>query len=701
MAFLVSPGVQVKEVDLTNVVPAVATSIGAVAMAAEKGPVSEVTNISSEEQLVKIFGKPQTTSNHYESWFTASSFLAYTNSLNVVRIESGILNATAGSTGLLIRNTDHYLESFSDGQGSVGEWAARTAGTHGNSIGVSICSSANNYSQNAVTTTRSEESAGQTTIDVTDASVFGVGDIVNFGETDGHEYEVTTVNDSGTSDTIVIKLKDDVNGQGLQSTISSGTSIRRRWRFYDLFDGAPGTSTYATQNDRGTLDEIHIVVYDVTGKISGFSVDSNGNRTNAVLETFANLSVNNNAKGPQGDSIFYPDVIYRQSEFVYWMDHNSGGTNWGTDVDGTQEGDILLDGTDTSSTDAGDKLLLDGTDSSGTDSGDNVDLEDGSSTYAVLSLPTRSELSGGTDDYAVTAGELETAYNRFSDTESLDVNLILGGRGGGAGDSASTQDTHVTMLTTFVEKRKDCVAFVSPYRSSTVNVSSSLTQTDNVITAFDLCPSSSYVVFDSGYKYMYDKYNDLFRFVPLNGDTAGLCANTDQVADSFFSPAGFNRGRVRNAIKLSYNPDNAERDRLYRARVNPVVNFSGQGVTLFGDKTALTKPSAFDRINVRRLFLLLEKAIATAAKFQLFEFNDEFTRAQFRNLVEPFLRDVQGRRGISDFSVVADTTYNTGEVIDRNEFVAVIFVKHNRSINFITLNFIATRTGVAFSEVGG
>ena len=701
MAFLVSPGVQVKEVDLTNVVPAVATSIGAIAMAAEKGPVSEVTNISSEEQLVKIFGKPQTTSNHYESWFTASSFLAYTNSLNVVRIESGILNATAGSTGLLIRNTDHYLESFSDGQGSVGEWAARTAGTHGNSIGVSICSSANNYSQNAVTTTRSEESAGQTTIDVTDASVFGVGDIVNFGETDGHEYEVTTVNDSGTSDTIVIKLKDDVNGQGLQNTISSGTSIRRRWRFYDLFDGAPGTSTYATQNDRGTLDEIHIVVYDVTGKISGFSVDSNGNRTNAVLETFANLSVNNNAKGPQGDSIFYTDVIYRQSQFVYWMDHNSGGTNWGTDVDGTQEGDILLDGTDTSSTDAGDKLLLDGTDSDGTDSGDNVDLEDGSSTYAVLSLPTRSELSGGTDDYAVTAGELETAYNRFSDTESLDVNLILGGRGGGAGDSASTQDTHVTMLTTFVEKRKDCVAFVSPYRSSTVNVSSSLTQTDNVITAFDLCPSSSYVVFDSGYKYMYDKYNDLFRFVPLNGDTAGLCANTDQVADSFFSPAGFNRGRVRNAIKLSYNPDNAERDRLYRARVNPVVNFSGQGVTLFGDKTALTKPSAFDRINVRRLFLLLEKAIATAAKFQLFEFNDEFTRAQFRNLVEPFLRDVQGRRGISDFSVVADTTNNTGEVIDRNEFVADIFVKPNRSINFITLNFIATRTGVAFSEVGG
>tara|TARA_Y100001954_G_C15753173_1_gene574833 strand:- start:754 stop:1482 length:729 start_codon:yes stop_codon:yes gene_type:complete len=242
---------------------------------------------------------------------------------------------------------------------------------------------------------------------------------------------------------------------------------------------------------------------------------------------------------------------------------------------------------------------------------------------------------------------------------------------------------------------------VSPHRSATVNVNSSLTQTDNVINAFDLCPSSSFVVFDSGYKYMYDKYNDLFRFVPLNGDTAGLCAFTDQVADSFFSPAGFNRGNLRNAIKLSYNPKKAERDRLYRARINPVVNFPGQGVVLFGDKTALTKPSAFDRINVRRLFLLLEKAIATAAKFQLFEFNDEFTRAQFRNLVEPFLRDIQGRRGITDFKVVADDSNNTGEVIDRNEFIADIFIKPARSINFITLNFIATRTGVAFSEVGG
>ena len=696
MSFLVSPGVNVREVDLTNVVPAVATSIGAIAGAFQKGPVSSVTTISSEEELVQIFGKPQSTSNQFETFFTAANFLQYADNLKVVRAESGVLNATAGGTGLLVRDDDHHQTSFADGQGSVGEWAARTAGTHGNALGVSICASANAYEQTAVTTTSGTEALGQTDISVTDASTINVGDIVNFGET--FEYETTARNT--TTNTITIKLKDDVNGAGLQSQITSGTNIRRRWRFYDLFDGAPGSSDYATQNQRGSNDEIHIVVYDTEGDISGFSVDANGNRTNAVLETFANLSVNPNAKSPQGDSIYYPDRIFKSSQFIYWMDHNTGGLNFGEDISGAT-GSIILDGTDGSSTDAGDNIILNASDSGGTDADGNVTLESGTSGYSEISAPSKTELAGGTDDYALTAGEYESAYDRFEDTESLDINLVLGGRGGGAGDTSSSQDTHVTMLTALVEKRRDCVAFASPYRSATVGVSLSNTATSNVITAFDLCPSSSYVVFDSGYKYMFDKYNDVFRFVPLNGDTAGLCAFTDQIADSFFSPAGFNRGNVRGAVKLSYNPTKAERDRLYRARVNPVVNFPGQGVVLFGDKTALSKPSAFDRINVRRLFLLLEKAIATAAKFQLFEFNDEFTRAQFRNLVEPFLRDIQGRRGITDFSVKADATNNTGEVIDRNEFVADIFIKPARSINFITLNFIAVRTGVSFTEVGG
>ena len=694
MSFLVSPGVHVREIDLTNVVPTVATSIGAIASSFEKGPVGTIVDISSEEELIRTFGRPQNDSNQFENWFAAANFLAYTDALKIVRIASGVTNATANGAGILIRDDDHYDNDFDNGQGSVGEWTARTAGTHGNAVGVSVCASATAYEQTAVTTTSAQEALGQTTISVTDASVFNVGDIVNFGETGNIEYETTAVSTSAS--TIEIKLLDDVNGQGLQNQISSGTNIRRRWRFYGLFDGAPGTSSYATERGRGTGDEMHIVVYDYTGEQSGFDVDSNGNRTNGVLESYANLSKNINAKSPQGDSIYYPYVLRKSSAFVYWTDHNSAGINWGTDIDSVV-GSIVLNGTDANGTDAGDNIQLE--DGSG-DSG-NIAMETGSGSYSALNTPTKSELSGGTDDYAVTAGEIESGYGEFEDTESVDVNLILGGRGGGAGDSASTQDTHVTMLTTLVEKRRDCVAFVSPYRSATVGVSDSITQTDNVVDAFDLCPSSSYVVFDSSYKYQYDKYNDVFRFVPSNGDTAGLCAFTDQVADAFFSPAGFNRGNLRNAIKLSYNPKKSERDRLYRARINPITNFPGQGVCLFGDKTALSKPSAFDRINVRRLFLLLEKAIATASKFQLFEFNDEFTRAQFRNLVEPFLRDIQGRRGITDFKVKCDDSNNTGEVIDKNQFIADIFIKPARSINFITLNFIATRTGVAFSEVGG
>ena len=698
MSFLKSPGVHVREIDLTTIVPAVSTSIGAIAGAFEKGPVNSIVTVGSEEDLVKVFGKPQNSSNQFETFFTAANFLQYTDQLKVVRCESGVTNAIASGTSILIRDDDHYEDSFKDGQASVGEWAARTAGIHGNSLGVSICANATAYEETAVTTTSAEEALGQTVISVTDGTVFTIHDIVNFGETLGFEYQVTAADAS----TITIKLKDDPNGVGLQSTIASGTNIRRRWRFYDLFDAAPGTSDYATQNQRGTLDEIHVVVYDQQGEISGFAAESNGNRTNAVLETFANLSKNPNCKSPQGDSVYYADKIFRTSSFVYWMDHNSAGTNWGTDFTGETSQIVMEDGgTDGAGANAGDNIVLDATGTSNEDENGKIELEIGGTSYAALDTPTTSNLKNGADDYAVTAGELEIAYDNFEDTESVDVNLILGGKGGGAGDTASTQDTHVTMLHALVETRRDCVAFASPHRSATVGVSSSITATDNVVDAFDLCPSSSYMVFDSSYKQMYDKYNDVFRFVPMNGDTAGLCAFTDQVADAWFSPGGFNRGNVRGAIKLSYNPKKSERDQLYRARINPIVDFPGQGVVLFGDKTALAKPSAFDRINVRRLFLVLEKAISTAAKFSLFEFNDEFTRAQFRNLIEPFLRDVQGRRGIFDFRVVADDTNNTGEVIDRNEFIGDIYIKPARSINFITLNFVAVRTGVEFSEVVG
>jgi phage tail sheath protein FI len=330
------------------------------------------------------------------------------------------------------------------------------------------------------------------------------------------------------------------------------------------------------------------------------------------------------------------------------MDHNTSGTNWGNNASGT--------------------------------------------TFTSVTTPTNESLSGGSDGTAVTTGQLKTAYEKFQDAETVDVGLIIAGKG---------DATHIDNLITIAENRKDAIVFASPERSDVVNVTNSNTQTTNVINFFDSINSSSYVVFDSGYKYCYDRYNDVYRFVPLNGDIAGLAARTDLIADAWYSPAGFNRGIIRGAVKLAYNPTKAQRDQLYPKRVNPVSTFPGQGTVLFGDKTGLSSPSAFDRINVRRLFITLEKAISTASKFQLFEFNDEFTRANFRNIVEPFLREVQGRRGITDFLVVCDETNNTGEVIDRNEFVAEIFVKPARSINFITLQFVATRTGVAFEEVAG
>ena len=665
MGFLVSPGVQVKEIDLTNVIPAVATSIGAIAGAFEKGPVSSIVNISSEEELVEIFGKPKTTSNQFETWFSAANFLKYTDTLKVVRAGSGHVNAGANS-GILIRDLDHYDASFSTGQGSHGEWTARTAGTWGNALRVEICPSATAFEQDLSTNNLVDGaiSLGATTVTVDDADAsgyaFNVGDLISFySDTtnlvsidDYNEYEVVSI----SSEVLTVRLKDDPAGAGIQTAIADNSKIKRRWKYADLFTGAPGTSDYNTNAGRGSGDELHVVVADATGAITGYDTDVAGQRTSSVIETFGFMSKNSNAKSPQGDSIYYPDVIRAKSNYIYWTDHISAGSNWGTDT---------------------------------------------TTTYTAVTTTTIDSLTGGTDDLAVTAGELELAYDKFKDSESEDVNLVIGGPSSLVADTKTGMDTHNTMIQALVETRKDCVGFVSPYRSAVVGVTTSTKQAQNVEKAAQALPSSSYMVMDSGYMYMYDKYNDVYRHVPLNGSVAGLCANTDLVADPWFSPAGYNRGTIRGAIKLAFNPDKADRDRLYPARVNPVVNFPGIGVTLFGDKTMQTKPSAFDRINVRRLFLVLEKAIATAAKYQLFEFNDEFTRAQFRNMVEPFLRDVQGRRGITDFLVKCDSSNNTGSVIDRNEFVADIFVKPARSINFITLNFVATRTGVAFSEVGG
>src|SRR5210317_2566519 len=647
MAFQVSPGVLVQEKDLTRIIPAVSTSIGAFAGQFNQGPLDEIVSISSEQELVDTFGKPD--GNNFEWFFSAANYLQYSNALRVVRAtQTSALNATANSSGILVKNTDDYTNNYSTGQAAVGTFAARTAGSWGNNLLVATCPSANAYEQTLTTSQQVDQAdlaVGDLTVTVdSDATTYlNVGDIIEFSTTtgatdfdDGDQYRVTSV--ASTSIGIVQHPR---GAGGLKRVVADDARIKRRWRYYDSVDGAPGTSTW-TSTRSGANDEIHVVVVDEDGGISGTPGE--------VIETFSKLSKAADAKTPQGDINYYPTVIQNKSQYIYWMDHaTDDNTGWGGNAAGQA--------------------------------------------FGAANTNSLESLSGGNNGSTVTDGQLKTAYEKFQDAETVDVGLIM------AGPSGST--THIDNLITIAEERKDSIVFASPQRADVVNITNSNTQTSNVIDFFDNIRSSSYVVFDSGYKYAYDRYSDIYRFVPLNGDTAGLAARTDLVADAWYSPAGFNRGIVRGAVKLAYNPTKSQRDQLYPKRVNPVSTFPGQGTVLFGDKTGLSSPSAFDRINVRRLFIVLEKAIATASKFQLFEFNDEFTRANFRNIVEPFLREVQGRRGITDFLVVCDETNNTGEVIDRNEFIAEIFIKPARSINFITLQFIATRTGVAFEEVAG
>ena len=665
MAFQVSPGVSVTEKDLTNIVPAVSTTAGGIVMTAEKGPVDEITTISSEQELVDIFGKPN--ANNFEEFFCAANFLGYGNNLKVVRPITGLTNAVSTGTAVLIKNTSDYLDTYltDSGAGSVtniGPWAAREPGTLGNSLKVSLCSNSTAFgphSQSGTLTNDASAAIGDTTITMDDGSLFQVGDILEFGDasnvpsTDGAPsgffYKVTAI----STNLLTIARFNPQTGQtetgGLRHALVDNCKVLRHWEYYFNFS-APPTTTDDVSNAGGSLDEMHIAVIDEDGSITGTA--------GTILETFEGVSQAHDAKDASGNSNYYPDVIYRESKYIYWIDHIStlsdGLTKVGTTFDNT----------------VGDAFVV-----------------------------SNTSLSGGTDDFVATNAEIATAYEKFLDAENVDIDLLICGPSQTSADA--TGDTKATAVMDIATARKDCVAFISPARADVVGVANAVTQTQNVVSFADGLPSTSYAVIDSGYKYMYDRYNDVYRFVPLNGDTAGLCARTDNIADSHFSPAGYSRGQIRGAVKLAFNPNQSQRDELYKARINPVVSFPGQGTVLFGDKTAQAKPSAFDRINVRRLFITLEKTISIAAKFQLFEFNDEFTRAQFRNLIEPFLRDVQGRRGVTDFSVVCDDTNNTADVIDRNEFRADIFVKPNRSINFIQLNFVATRSGVAFSEVAG
>lgn len=411
------------------------------------------------------------------------------------------------------------------------------------------------------------------------------------------------------------------------------------WTYSTQFTSAPGTSTYVT-NKGGTFDEVHIVVVDEDGLFTG--------TRGTVLEKFGFVSKALDAKDDSGNANYYKQVLQNKSKYIHWMSHPttiSTGTSWGSSANATA--------------------------------------------FANLTANVTVSLSGGVDG-TITTANVVTAYDYFNNAESVDIALIISG---------PADATLATALISTAETRKDCVVFLSPPKSNVVDNAGSET---TAIRAYrDTLTSSSYAVLDSNWKYQYDKYADAYRWIPMNGDVAGLCARTDLERDPWFSPGGLNRGIIKNVIKLAWNPTKTNRDDLYVKGINPVVSFQGEGTVLFGDKTMLAKPSAFDRINVRRLFIVLEKSIARAARFSLFEFNDQFTRAQFVALVEPFLRDVQGRRGITDFKVVCDESNNTGEVIDRNEFVGDIYIKPARSINFIQLNFVAVRTGVSFDEVVG
>jgi len=634
MAFQVSPGVNVSEIDLTTVVPAVSTTTGALAGHFKWGPVDQRVLVSTEDNLVTVFNKPN--ANTADDFFTAANFLAYGNSLFVSRAVTSANNATTGGTGAYISNEDYYNETYAHSSGH-GDWVAKYPGDIGNSLKVSVCHNANawessvttNYyaTNNSKTVTLAGDGQGTSNTE----TQFVVGDRILLGP-DREARKVSVL--SGNT----ITLSTAYGG----NTVSNyAPSLTRQWEFYPNFDRAPTTTTFAnTVNAQG--DALHVAIVDEDGVITG--------QSSSLIETYENVSMAPDAKDEQGAGLYYKDVINQQSAWVWFGAHNSNASKAGT----------------------------------------NAQL---GTNYPGNDLPITNSMTKGKDGSA-SDGAYITAYNKFKDADTVDVSLVLGS------GSSSTVATHI--INNIAEHRKDCVAVISPERADVVNNNGyEGKEVADVIAFRDGLPSSSYAVMDSGWKYQYDKYNDIYRYVPLNGDTAGLMVQTDLTRDPWFSPAGFNRGNVKNVIKLAYNPSKADRDELYKKGINPVVTFPGQGTVLFGDKTMLAQPSAFDRINVRRLFIVLEKAISTASKFTLFEFNDEFTRSQFKNLVEPFLRDVQGRRGITDFQVVCDGTNNTGQVIDNNEFVGDIYVKPARSINFIQLNFVAVRTGVEFSEIVG
>ena len=639
MAYAMSPGVTVYEKDFTSIVPAVSASVGAFAGKFPWGPVLYPMQLTSENDLVAMFGKPN--SNNFESFFTAANFLAYSGNMYVCRQDSSAgvnavsynTNTTAivAGTAQKLNNIDSYTAATLNG---TFDWAAKYPGTLGNSIKVSFADSASFQNLSAT---------GTATVTLGATALVGVG--TKFLS----ELHVGAIVKDGSGNTVgtVVSIADNTNAVITAAvTALAGVAFKIDWAYATQFDSVPGTSTYVA-NQSGSNDELHIIVVDANGAFTGTA--------GTVLEKFAFVSKAIDAKKTDGTSNYYKDVINNSSKYIWWgratVAVGVSGTAWGSLASGT--------------------------------------------TFKSTTFAPTSTLTGGIDDYTDTNGAYaQAAWLLYLDDTQYDISLLPIGK--------ATSTTANYVIQNICEVRKDCVAFVSPQDNSSGNVITGFgTSATGALTTYrNAITSSSYGFMDTGYKYQYDRYNDVYRWVPLNGDIAGLAARADLTNDAWWSPAGYNRGQIKNIVKLAVNPSKADRDTIYKLGINPVTAVAGQGVVLFGDKTLLSKPSAFGSIGVRRLFIVLEKAISNASKYQLFEFNDTFTRAQFKAIVEPFLRDVQGRRGIIDFRVKCDESNNTGEVIDRGEFIGDIFIKPNRSINYITLSFIATRTGVDFTTVG-
>ena len=720
---LASPGIVVREIDLTlgRVAPA-SNKTGAIVAPFAKGPVDVPTLVENENDLLNNFGEPYSTDKHYEHWLTASSYLAYGGSLRVVRaddtdLRNGFVPTSIGAvSSVKIKSLDHY-ESLGYDENTLNGVvvAARNPGSWSNGLRVAIIDAEADQILTGIATTAFAVGYGVT--QALTGTVAGVGTTSTLtGYLKGIVTGVGAAAGLGTNQ-IAVKVLSQVSTAGTETAVdyqqsgvyafsntgsvaihTSGgfvatTSYTSRLDWFDQqtiglttsssinwnnIAPRPGTSAYAAARS-SRFDEVHVVVIDALGTVTG--------NAGTILEKHLSLSKASDAEFSVGNPSYWRKYLANNSEYIFGLNQPSGIVTTGyssgftltSDNDWNQEAEGIIFGTAGSST----NVLSGGKDYNG---------QAGLSTSGALTA---------------SLGELSDGYDLFENTENYKVDFLLMGS---AAYAKETAQALANKLISVAELRKDAIAFISPYRTAAltdtstqtaVNVNSPADITNNLVEFYSPIASSSYAVFDSGYKYMYDRFANTFRYVPLNGDIAGLCARNDINNFPWYSPAGTTRGAILNAVKLAYNPSKSQRDVLYSNRINPVIFSPGSGIILFGDKTGLAKASAFDRINVRRLFVYLEDAISRAAKDALFEFNDEITRTNFVNTIEPFLRDVQAKRGIFDYVVICDETNNTAAVIDNNEFVADIYVKPARSINFIGLNFIATKTGVDFEEVIG